>query len=90
MAEAYLNVLRAGEALKVANQLVEALAAHQRDVGQFFSKGLVARSDVLAVEVALADARQKAYPGPPPSAWAAAPITACWRGRCPPRSAWMG
>ena len=59
VAEAYLNVLRAGEALKVANQLVEALAAHQRDVGQFFQQGLVARSDVLAVEVALADARQK-------------------------------
>ncbi len=59
VAEAYLTVLRSRAAQTVADQLVASLGVHQRDVGQFYRQGLVARSDVLAVDVMLADARQR-------------------------------
>lgn len=58
VATAYTNVLRAGKAVKVAKSNVESLSAHSRDVKAFFDKGLVAKNDLLAVNVALADARQ--------------------------------
>lgn len=60
VADAYVNGLRAGRMLKVAESHVESLAAHARDVGNLHEQGMVARSDLLSARVALADARQKA------------------------------
>jgi outer membrane protein TolC len=60
VADAYVNVLRAGRMLKVAESHVESLTAHTRDVENLHEQGMVARSDLLSVRVALADARQKA------------------------------
>lgn len=60
VADAYVNGLRADRMLKVAESHVESLAAHARDVGNLHEQGMVARSDLLSVRVALADARQKA------------------------------
>jgi outer membrane protein TolC len=57
-AESYVAVLRAGHGLEVAKSNVTALTAHARDVGNAYGKGLVPKNDVLAVQVALADARQ--------------------------------
>lgn len=59
-AEAYVAVLRAEHGLIVAKSNVTALSAHAKDVENFFAKGLVPKNDVLAVQVALADARQTA------------------------------
>jgi len=60
VADAYTSVLRARNAVKVSKSNVETLSAHARDVKNFFDKGLVAKNDVLAVNVALSDARQLA------------------------------
>lgn len=60
VADAYVNVLRAGRMLRVAESHVESLAAHARDVENLHEQGMVARSDLLSARVALADARQKA------------------------------
>ena len=57
-AEAYVSVLRAERGLAVAQSNVTALSAHARDVEHFYAQGLVPKNDVLAVQVALADARQ--------------------------------
>jgi outer membrane protein TolC len=59
-AEAYVTVLRAEHSLVVAKSNVTALSAHAIDVENYYSKGLVPKNDVLAVHVALADARQTA------------------------------
>lgn len=59
VAEAYFNVLRAGHAATVAAQYLASLQAYQRDVNNFFRKGVVARGDVLGAELAVAEARQK-------------------------------
>ncbi len=59
VAEAYFNVLRASEALKVATLYQDTLVAYRRDVGNAFHKGIVSRGDVSGAEVALAEARQK-------------------------------
>lgn len=58
VAEAYISVLRAEKALRVSKSNVSALEGHAKDVKNFFDKGLVAKNDLLAVNVALADARQ--------------------------------
>lgn len=58
LAETYVNVLRAERNIDVAKSNVTALSAHARDVENFFDQGLVPKNDVLAVQVALADARQ--------------------------------
>jgi len=60
VAEAYVGVLRTGRLLKVAESHVRSLEAHARDVENLHSQGMVAKSDLLSVQVALADARQKA------------------------------
>jgi len=60
VAEAYVNVLRAGRMLKVAESHVQSLEAHARDVRNLHEQGMVAKSDLLSVRVALADAHQKA------------------------------
>ncbi|HMM45722.1 MAG TPA: TolC family protein [Candidatus Macondimonas sp.] len=60
VADAYVNGLRAGRMLKVAQSHVESLTAHARDVENLHEQGMVAKSDLLSARVALADARQKA------------------------------
>jgi outer membrane protein TolC len=57
VAEAYVAVLRAGRQVRVANASVESLAAHRRDVQAKFARHMVAKSDLLAADVALANAR---------------------------------
>jgi len=60
VAEAYVSVLRALKLLEVAQSNVISLTAHETDVTRMFQEGLVSKNDVLAVSVALADARQMA------------------------------
>ncbi|MDO9401892.1 MAG: TolC family protein [Polaromonas sp.] len=59
VADAYVSVLRAGRMLKVAESHVTSLQAHARDVGNLHEQGMVAKSDLLSVRVALADANQR-------------------------------
>jgi outer membrane protein TolC len=59
VADAYVSVLRAGRMLKVTESHVASLQAHARDVGNLHEQGMVAKSDLLSVQVALADARQR-------------------------------
>ena len=60
VADAYLKVLRAACAVRVASSHVASLASHSENVADMHAHGLVTRNDVLASEVALADARQQA------------------------------
>lgn len=59
VAGAYLDVLRAQRAREVAERMTDSLASHAADVQTRFAKGLVARNQLLAAQVALADARQR-------------------------------
>lgn len=59
VAEAWLNVLRARQADIAARSHLAALEAHAADVDQLARQGLAARSDVLSVAVARADAQQR-------------------------------
>jgi outer membrane protein len=58
VAETYVSVLRALKMLDVAQSSVRSLTAHETDVTRMFQEGLVSKNDVLAVSVALVDARQ--------------------------------
>jgi outer membrane protein TolC len=58
VADAYVGVLRARKALAVAQSNVSSLEALNSDVSSMFERELVPRNDMLAVQVALADARQ--------------------------------
>ena len=58
VAQAYVGVLRAQRQLTVADSAVRSLRAHLRDVRDMFRRQLVAKSDLLAAEVALANARE--------------------------------
>jgi outer membrane protein TolC len=60
VAEYYVAVLSATKFLQVAQSKVSSLTAHLRDVNSLYEKGLVSKNDLLAAEVALADAQQKA------------------------------
>lgn len=60
VAEAYVNVLRAQHLNGVAISHVTAITRHADDVEQLFKQGYAAKHDVLASQVALADARQQA------------------------------
>lgn len=60
VADAYLAVLRAESGLKVAQSHVQNLAAHNKDAENLFDQGLVARNDLLAAQVELANAEQLA------------------------------
>jgi len=60
VADAYVAVMRAGSLLKVAESHVQSLEAHAHDVENFYTQGMVAKSDLLSASVSLADARQKA------------------------------
>jgi outer membrane protein len=59
VAEAYVGVLRARSALAVADSGVASLGAHVRDVKAMYERQMVAKSDVLAAEVALANAEER-------------------------------
>lgn len=58
VATAYIAVLRAGSELKVANSRVRTLVSHVEDVNNMFAAGAVARNDLLAAQVSLADVQQ--------------------------------
>ena len=58
VADAYVGVLRARKALAVAESNGASLAALASDVGNMFERELVPKNDLLAVQVALADAQQ--------------------------------
>ncbi|MEW4529107.1 TolC family protein [Maioricimonas sp. JC845] len=59
VAEAFIAVLRAGRLEEVARASVETYQAHLKDVQDLFDEGVVARNDVLAAEVAAAQAREQ-------------------------------
>jgi len=58
VADSYVNVLRARKTLGVADSNVRTLEALASDIGAMFERELVPKNDLLAVQVALADARQ--------------------------------
>ncbi len=58
VAEAYVNVLRAQRALDIADSNVASLEAYVGEVQSMFDREIVPRNDLLAAQVALADARQ--------------------------------
>ena len=60
VAEIYITVLRTRRLVDVVDSRVASLDGHARDVGNFFDKGMVPRNDLLAAQVALANARQDA------------------------------
>lgn len=59
VAEHYINVLRANNALVVADSNVKSLTAHVRDAEDMLKSGSVARNDYLAAAVSLADSEQR-------------------------------
>ena len=59
VAEAYVAVLRARRELAVVDASVESLSAHAADAKSMFQRQMVAKSDVLAAEVALANAEEQ-------------------------------
>lgn len=58
VADAYVNVLRARKALDVADSNVTTLESLVSDIGAMYERELVPKNDLLAVQVALADAKQ--------------------------------
>jgi len=60
VAEAFVGVLRDDRGLEVASSHVASLKAHARDVENMYEQGMVSRNDLLAAQVALADAEQEA------------------------------
>ncbi|MDH4167084.1 MAG: TolC family protein [Gammaproteobacteria bacterium] len=58
VADAYVGVLRARKAHGVARSNVQTLEALTRDTTSMFERELVPKNELLAVQVALADARQ--------------------------------
>jgi len=58
VAESYVEVLRARKALAVADSNVRTLEALVGDIGAMYERELVPKNELLAVQVALADARQ--------------------------------
>ena len=59
IAEAYVGILRAARGLEVASSHANSLEVHTRDARNMFRKGMAARNDLLAAQVALANARQQ-------------------------------
>ncbi len=58
VAESYVGVLRSRKALEVAESNVTTLESLAHDIGAMFERELVPKNDLLAVQVALSDARQ--------------------------------
>jgi len=61
MATAYTLVLYARRGTEVADMNVTSLESHERDVKRMLDQELVARNTLLAAQVSLANARQKAF-----------------------------
>lgn len=59
ISEAFIGVLRAKQGLKVATSHVSSLKLHVSDARSMYDQGKVARNDLLAAQVGLANARQK-------------------------------
>ena len=59
VARSYVSVLRAGRTLAVSRSNVQNLAAHAHDVSNLVEHGRAIRNDLLAAQVALANARQR-------------------------------
>ncbi|NDY42201.1 TolC family protein [Dissulfurirhabdus thermomarina] len=57
---AYYRILLARRQVRVAEEAVEQLAAHERTASRFYDQGLIPRNDLLKARVALAEARQDA------------------------------
>lgn len=57
--EAYFNVLQAERLLRVAEDAVKRLAAHEKVARNFYEVGMTPKNDLLEAEVELANARQK-------------------------------
>ncbi len=57
VAEAYISVLRAKRWVEVAESNVNSLTSYVHDVSNFYEQGMVTKNDLLASQVALADAR---------------------------------
>lgn len=55
----YIGVLRANSALRVADSQVISLTQHVGDIDDMFATGAVAKNDLLAAQVSLADAMQR-------------------------------
>ena len=60
VAEVYVTTLRAMRIVELAESKAVSLEAHNRDVAAFYARGTVSRNDLLAAQVALADAQQQA------------------------------
>jgi len=60
VAEEYVTVLRAQRDVEVTESTVASLEAHARDVEMLFNHNQVSRNDLLAAQVALSNARQRA------------------------------
>lgn len=59
VARSYVTILRSGRTLAVARSNVQSLGAHARDVSNLVEQGRAIRNDLLAAQVALANARQR-------------------------------
>lgn len=59
VATAYLGVLRARHGLTATQKQVDTLQSHVEDVGNLLRQGYVPRGDLLAVQTALAEARDR-------------------------------
>ena len=58
VSEAYVAVLRMESALQVAQSHVDSLSSHNEDVKNLYDQGVVAKNDLLAANVELANAQQ--------------------------------
>ena len=58
VAQSYIAVLRAQHAVQVTDSYINAVSRHATDVQELFVQGYVAKHDVLATQVALANAQQ--------------------------------
>lgn len=59
VAEAYITSLRAKRWVEVAESNTANLLSHAKDVTNLYEQGIVTKNDLLASQVALADARQR-------------------------------
>ncbi len=59
VAEAYITVLRVESGLQVAQNHVDTLERHLKDVNNLFEQGVVAKNDQLGASVELANAKQQ-------------------------------
>lgn len=59
VADAYVDVLRARQIAAVARQSLDNMLAHERDVAQMYDNGVVPQTDLLAAQVARAQARYR-------------------------------